>query len=282
VAPHLPLCRWRPIARGAGLAAGLWLGLAGLAGACAELPHDATAMAGSVVTGPVAQGIAAAWYQHPTTRYAHGVLGDTVEAGTLAVQILAAPECLTVRIALPQDEVFEDLAPRLFDVNGDGMSEVIVVQSSARLGAKLAVYGLTPDGADLTLYAATPNIGRRNRWLAPIGAADLDGDGAIEIAYIDRPHLARTLRVWRFVPTGLAQGELVEVAAAGGLTNHRIGEAFISSGIRDCGSGPEMITADAGWTQVVATRLTASGEIEARSLGQWSQAALAEALACRR
>jgi hypothetical protein len=42
-----------------------------------------------------------------------------------------------------------------------------------------------------------------------------------------------------------------------------------------------MITADAGWAQVVATRLTASGEIEARSLGPWSHAALAEALACR-
>ena len=34
--------------------------------------------------------------------------------------------------------------------------------------------------------------------LAPLGAADLDGDGKIELAYIDRPHLAKILRIWRF------------------------------------------------------------------------------------
>jgi hypothetical protein len=55
---------------------------------------------------------------------------------------------------------------------------------------------LTP-WPDVRLLAATPHIGSANRWLAPIGAADLDGDGRVEIAYVDRPHLARTLRIWR-------------------------------------------------------------------------------------
>jgi hypothetical protein len=77
-------------------------------------------------------------------------------------------------------------------------------------------------------------IGQRNRWLAPIGAADLDGDGRVEIAYVDRPHLARTLRVWRSRPGGT----LTEIATATGLTNHRIGEAFITGGIRDARRGP--------------------------------------------
>jgi len=281
VAPRPSSRPWLALARGAGLAVGAWLSLAGMAAACTETPWRASDMPRSVTHRPAPEGIQAAWYDAPTTRYPHGVLGDTVEAGTLSVQIRAASGCRIAQVVLPVSDVFEDLAPRLSDVDGDGRAEVIVVQSNARLGAQLAVYGLSADGADLTLYAATPNIGRANRWLAPIGVGDLDGDGSIEIAYIDRPHLARTLRVWRYLPEGPQGGALVEIAAASGLTNHRIGEDFISSGLRDCGAGPEMVTANADWTQVIATRLTPDGALEARSVGAWSQAALSDALACR-
>jgi len=276
VAPRHPVRAWRGLARGAGLSVGIWLALAGVASACADTPVETAAMPGSIVSVDTRAGITTAWYEAPTTRYPHGVLGDTTEAGALAVRITAGDTCRTARIILPQDEVFEDLAPRLVDVDGDGTVEVVTVQSNARLGARLALFGLSPDGTQLSLYAATPNIGRRNRWLAPIGIADLDGDGATEIAYIDRPHLARTLRVWR-----VADGALTQVAALEGLTNHRIGEDFISSGLRDCGTGPEMLTADAAWSRLMSTRLTQGGRLETRSLGPWSQAALADALACR-
>jgi hypothetical protein len=232
-------------------------------------------MEGSLARADGPSGIVAAWYEDPTTRYAHGVLGDAVEAGTLAAQLDDFPNCITGRITLPETEVFEDLAPRLADLDGDGRAEIIVVQSHRDLGARLVVYGLTPDGQNLRLLAATPNIGQRNRWLAPIGAADLDGDGRVEIAYIDRPHLARTLRVWRY-----AGGTLTAIAAATGLTNHRIGEAFITGGIRDCGEGPEMITASADWSRIVATRLMPDATLRARDLGPFSASAAGAALAC--
>lgn len=125
-----------------------------------------------------AQTITSAAYTDPTTRYAHGILVDAIEHGALVIKLSNAK---TVTITLPQSDVFEDTAPRLLDVDGDGSPEVVVVQSNARLGAKLAIYD--EDG----LVAATPHIGRSNRWLAPLGAADLDGDGLIELAYIDRP-----------------------------------------------------------------------------------------------
>lgn len=282
MAPRLRSCAWRGLARGAWLALGLWLALAGLASACAGRPWERSGLPDSLTQAAAAAGIVAAWYDAPTTRYAHAVLGDGIEAGALVVQVRAAPECVILRIDLPQDEVFEDLAPRLADVDGDGVLDVVVVQSAARLGAKLAIYGLTPDGAGLALYGATPNIGRANRWLAPIGAADLDGDGRIEIAYIDRPHLARTLRVWRIRPVAPARVEMTEIAALAGLTNHRIGEPFISSGLRDCGTGPELITADANWQQVMASALTSDGRLQARALAPWSAQALSDALACRR
>ncbi|MFD1509069.1 FG-GAP repeat domain-containing protein [Lacimonas salitolerans] len=187
-----------------------------------------------------AQTITQAEYTDPTTRYAHGVLGDAVEWGALRLTLSDGRHLV---MTLPDTLVFEDTSPRLADLDGDGRPEVVVVESSLTAGARLAVYG--PAGR----IAATPHIGTRNRWLAPVGVADLDGDGRVELAYVDRPHLANRLRVWRY-----DAGTLTHLADADGLTNHKIGWDFIPGGIRDCGTGPQMITADAGWQQVMATQ----------------------------
>ena len=220
-----------------------------------------------LAAGPLAAEITAARFSGETTRYAHGVLGDAIEYGVLEMTLKTGKR---LAITLPQDRVFEDLAPRLVDMDGDGAPEVVTVESSQTGGARLAIYD------DTGLRAATPHIGQRNRWLAPIGAADLDGDGLVEVAYIDRPHLAKTLRVWRF-----ENNSLTEVATQAGLTNHRIGEDFISGGIRDCGEGPEMITVNANWSQIMAT--TFDGQmLSSRPLGPFKgQASLRTALACK-
>jgi len=172
---------------------------------------------------------------------------------------------------LPKDHVFEDIAARLVDLDLDGQADaVMVVETDMALGGALALYG--PKGK----IAETPHIGRSFRWLAPVGAADLDGDGQVELAYIDRPHLAKTLRIWRY-----AAGGLTEVATQPGLTNHRIGEDFISGRLRDCGAGPEMITADARWSRVMASQF-AAGAVTTREIAVFSgPASFAAALACR-
>lgn len=210
--------------------------------------------------------VVSARYLEPTDRYAHGVLGDAIEWGTLEIRL---KDNTRRRLVLPESRVFEDLEPRLFDVDLDGDLEVIVIESSATQGARLSIYD------ENGLLAANPYIGTRNRWLAPVGAADLDGDGKIEIAYIDRPHLAKTLRIWRY-----ENGTLTEVAQKPGLTNHRIGEDFISSGIRDCGNGPEMITADANWRSVIVSRFDGKA-ITSQAADGFSQNALADVLACK-
>ncbi len=220
-------------------------------------------------------------FDAPTRRYPHGVLGDTVEAGALIANIgFDDGRCNTVLLNLPQTDVFEDTQPRLYDLNRDGSLDIITVQSSATQGARLVVYGATPDRTGLMLYAATPPIGRPNRWLAPIGVADFDGDGFIEIAYIDRPHLARTLRVWRVTPDASGQIALSEIAHLSGLTNHRIGQDFITGGVRYCGGTQEMITADADWSHVMATRLGTDGVLTSRPLAPFSPSAVARALGC--
>ena len=218
-----------------------------------------------MATSACAETIVSAQYDAPTDRYAHGILGDAIEWGELKIKT-----DLGVRsFVLPQDRVFEDVAPRLADLDGDGTAEVVVVETLNREGAQLAIYDETGK------IAATPHIGRTNRWLAPIGVADLDGDGIIEVAYIDRPHLAKTLRVWRFV-----DGALEPIADLSGLTNHRIGESDIGGGIRDCGQGPEMITASADWTKVMATTLT-NGQLTSRAIGtHMNRSSFATALAC--
>ncbi|MFV1530545.1 MULTISPECIES: FG-GAP repeat domain-containing protein [unclassified Phaeobacter] len=215
--------------------------------------------------------LTSAEFAAPTAHYPHGVLGDHIEYSALVVQDSRGTRH---RVALPvAGAVFEDLAPRLWDVTGDALPEVVVVESDPDRGAQLAIYGLH-DGA-LRKMAATPHIGTRFRWLAPIAAADLDGDGHIEIAYIDRPHLAKTLRIWRY-----RDGALHQVAQRSGLTNHRIGEGFITSGLRDCGDGPQLLTVDAGWSRIMVSTLVA-GRVISREIGAYSPATgLAAALRC--
>lgn len=229
------------------------------AGPCAE------ARAGDVLRACYARGT-------PPFLYGHSVLGETPEWGALEVEGRGAGGALRRRALVPAPEhIFEDVAPRLADMNGDGHAEVIVVESHRRLGARLAILDLH-NGRRVS----GPHIGTRYRWLAPVGAADLDGDGAMEVAWVDRPHLARVLRVWRWTGDGLR-----EIARLEGVTNHRIGEPFITSGIRQCGDArPEMVLADAGWRRLLAVRLEA-GRLRVRDIGRFEgPASLARAMRC--
>jgi hypothetical protein len=92
----------------------------------------------------------------------------------------------------------------------------------------------------------------------------------------ETPHLGRVLRVWR-----LEAGELVEAASLQGVTNHRIGDAVISGGLRDCGDGPELVLANDDWTRLVAVRFDGAALIP-RDIGPLAGAgSFAVALGCR-
>lgn len=220
--------------------------------------------------------VLAARYTGATTDYAHGVLGDAVEASGLLVRYDDGTHRFCDVVSAGPDRVFEDTAPRLADLDGDGVNEVIAVASHARQGARLEIYGYSGVGKPLHLLAHTPYIGTRFRWLAPLGAADLDGDGQTEIAYVDRPHLAKTLRIWRY-----REGRLVEVVAQPGFSNHKIGWPFIAGGLRDCGEGTEMILATGDWSRIVAARLQHDIVIT-RDLGAYGgPQSLQTALSCK-
>jgi hypothetical protein len=128
--------------------------------------------------------IRSALFVGPTVRYRHGILGDAIEAGVLAVEREDGGKIL---FKLGEESVFEDLTPRLYDIDGDSKDEVVVVRSYLDRGAALSIFGLR-DGALVHIAEADP-IGRPHRWLNPIGAADFNGDGQVELAAVITPHI---------------------------------------------------------------------------------------------
>jgi hypothetical protein len=190
------------------------------------------------------------------TGYGHAILGSLPEWREITFQ---------GRSFVFETGFIEDTAPRMADVNGDGLPEALVVHSRPDLGARLVVLSLP----DLRELAATPHIGQHHRWLAVIGAGDFDGDGRAEIAYVDRPHLAQELVFVR-----LENARLQEVDRQSGLTNHRIGDETIRSAVRDCASDVLVMSGD--WRRIMAAKI---GQVS-QDLGPYSPDAWDRALAC--
>ena len=181
-------------------------------------PAEAPRPSDIIPHGKIAVGnndIAMAWLADGTERYAHGVLGDKIEAS--AVRVLTASRA-PVDFVLREDSVFEDVAPRLLDVDRDGRDEILVVRSHHEAGASLLLLGLRGDR--LVRLAESQAIGTPNRWINPVGAADFDGDGLIEIAAVETPHIGGQLLIYK-----IDGRRLREVARFVGYTNHVAGSA---------------------------------------------------------
>lgn len=158
-----------------------------------------------------------AWLTLPTRRYAHGVIGDKIEGGALAVTL---PGGKKTELVLDKNSVFEDRMGRLVDLNGDGHNEIVVVLSTAERGAALAIYHLEND--QIVELARTKTIGQANRWLNPAAAGDFDGDGKVEIAYVETPHIGGILKIVR-LQKDQGKTRLEDVASLPGFSTHKLG-----------------------------------------------------------
>jgi hypothetical protein len=161
------------------------------------------------------------WLGSPTRRYPHGALGSPVHAGSVHAQVKArSGGWQIVELTLPLNRVYEDRVPRIVDLDRDGREEILLIEADALRGASLVVLGIDPtqDKPRLVELARGPYAGSTFRWLNPVGVADFDGDGQLDLATVTTPHIGGVLQLLHFRPPAL-----VPFARALDVSNHRMG-----------------------------------------------------------
>ncbi len=97
------------------------------------------------------------------------------------------------------------------------------------------------------------------------------------MAYVETPHIGGILRIWSF-----KDGEARELASDPGYSNHKIGQNYITGGVRDCGRGPELVLPDAAWDNTRIAWL-AEGVIEGAVIAEdASPETIATIMECRK
>lgn len=161
-------------------------------------------------TRVVRAGLGSAALVGPTDRYAHGVLGDDVEASAVETVGDAGDR---VRIEIETDVVVEGISPLLADVTGDGQAEILVTVSDEESGARLRLY----DQAGGVVAESEP-IGQGYRWLHQLGVGATGPDGETEIISVRTPHIGGVVEAHQ-----LRDGRLERVATQPGYSSHLIG-----------------------------------------------------------
>jgi hypothetical protein len=221
-----------------------------------ERPSEAIPQARQAAAGAVKTYLAS-----PRTDYAHGVLGDAVEAGTLVIEerrpvpagagVQKVPVTVT-RLEAGPDAVYEDLEPRLADLDRDGMPEILVVRSTKAGGAALVVASRREDA--WRIVAETPAIGTPGRWLNPGPVADFDRDGRADIVVVRTPHLEGRLQIWTW-----DAGALRLAHERAGYSSHALGSTALDNAAAadlDGDGPPEIVvpTLDRASLAVLAVR----------------------------
>ncbi len=207
----------------------------------ANPPKPPQAAAKRLENSQVAAGtrdIAFAWLGTPTMRYPHRSLGSTAHAAAIHIQTrLPAGRVQELVYKLPLTRVFEDLVPRLVDLDADGRDELVVVEADLLRGAAVVVLGLRSAAkpgvsaasvgsesseplvqVELVELARSPYAGSSFLWLNPLGFGDFDGDGKTDVAAVVTPHIGGTLTLYRYQPP-----HLEPFAKAMDVSNHRMG-----------------------------------------------------------
>ena len=204
-----------------------------------------------------------AWLGTPTMRYPHKALGATTHAGSLHVLIIADNGKLQEIVhELPFNRVFEDRIPRLVDLDGDGLDEIILIESDALKGSATVVYGLQAGKTSKKLpslveRARSAQTGSTFRWLNPVGIADFDGDGKLDVASVITPHVGGLLTLYHYAPP-----KLKPFAQAMDTSNHRMGELEqqVAVIVEQKGLRPTIIVPDMQLKALHALRWEAPGQ----------------------
>ncbi len=154
-----------------------------------------------------------AFYAEATDRYRHGVLGDALEAGSLALIETMNGSPQYVAISFPGGLVAEGIAPLWTDLDQDGESEILVTLSDGEGGARLALFD-----REGVLRSESDPIGKGFRWRHQIASAPVGPGGAWEIISVLTPHIGGIVQYHRW------SGDRLElVAQLSGYSSHALG-----------------------------------------------------------
>lgn len=121
-------------------------------------------------------------------------------------------------------------------------SRIIVVEAQAEHGAALVVFNVAGPATAPRLQerARGPYVGTM-RWLNPVGAADFDGDGKLELVSVTTPHIGGILTLYRLDPP-----RLVSLAREANVSNHRLGavEQRLAGIVSAPGAAPWVLVPD--------------------------------------
>lgn len=202
-------------------------------------------------------------YASETSIYPHHVMGKDVPERMKLVVYDGSAQAYEVTLPTGKNaRVFEDLFPRIADVDGDSHNDVVVVESNIDSGASIAVYSIK--NQRLVKIAQNDFLGKKFTWLALVGIEDFDGDGQKEIAYIEKPHAVRVLQFWKF-----SDGALIKVNEYKDVTSHVLGTNFYQSAIQSCaGHSPRVVLVDPKWQRLLSIGFS-NGQLIKKDLGKY-------------
>ena len=192
----------------------------------------------------------------PTDRYAHGVLGDAIEAA--AIEWVDVCDDTSGRIDIADPDVIEGVAPILADIDDDGDVEILVTISNSSGGARLSAYKL-----DGSLLAESAPIGRGNRWRNQLAVGPFGPAGETEVLDVQTPHIGGILQAFQ-----LQDGDggliLERVAASdGAFTSHPLGSRNLDMGVAidaNLDGAPDALVATFSRDRLVALTRTSGGQ----------------------
>lgn len=187
-------------------------------------------------------------------RYNHAVLGDGVEAGSIAVVDIDDGLSLRNHISPPGEGVIEGLSPMLADLTTDGRPELVVTVSGDGGGARIAAY--RPDGSRA---AAGPTLG--GGWRHQLAVAPFSPDDRPEVAAVRKPHVAHELEFYR------QEGDQLRVVAGrAGYQSHTVGSRNLDAALAgdlDGDGALEVLLPTTTRETLAAVRRTDDGAVEA-------------------